>query len=428
MSFFAAVSPPVRMKRFPLLGPLAWALLLSCSSTSTEEDDSHHEDDGTGGSYGIDGSGGGNTGGTVNGSGGLTSAGGTATGGNAAGGELQNSGGGTSSGGTDPGSGGMTNSGGMNGDGDAPISGGAPNQGTSDCDLPELDSPLGSATTALKVLNWAGKNAAISYTFDDSHSSQVSNYNALNALGVPFTFYLTTNWIGGSLSTWIQAKEDGHEIGNHTETHPETANNADIDKATKFIQDNIHVTPLTMAAPNGNPSYSSPAMSRFLFNRGVGGGSIAPLSNVNRYSLPTFIPPPNADKNALDSGVSGAISQGHWQTVTIHGFSGGAFQAISLDGFLQHVEGQRDSNKVWIDSLVAVGSYFIGQKLLDDANPSQEGAASTWSWTLPDHFPEGRCLRIQSTGSVSQNGTPVPEHAMGYYDISLDEGQVTVQP
>jgi peptidoglycan/xylan/chitin deacetylase (PgdA/CDA1 family) len=313
------------------------------------------------------------------------------------------------------------------GDGDAPTSGGGPNQGTSSCDLPELDSAVGPVSGALTVLDWAGKDAAISYTFDDSHSSQVENYDALNALGVPFTFYLTTNWVGSSTPTWIQAHEDGHEIGNHTKSHAGTASDAEIDDATSFIEGNIGVTPLTMAAPNGSTTYSSPAMSRFLFNRGVGGGSIAPLSDANRYNLPTYIPPANADKGTLDSGVSGAVSQGNWQTVLVHGFSAGAYQAISLDGFLAHVEGQRDSGNVWIDSLVAVGSYFIGQKLLDEATPSQDGSSSTWSWTLPDHFPEGRCLRIQSTGSVSQNGTPVAQNALGYYDISLDAGQVTVQ-
>ena len=42
------------------------------------------------------------------------------------------------------------------------------------------------------VLDWAGFKAAVSYTFDDTNSSQIANYPALQALGVRMTFYLIT--------------------------------------------------------------------------------------------------------------------------------------------------------------------------------------------------------------------------------------------
>jgi hypothetical protein len=82
--------------------------------------------------------------------------------------------------------------------------------------------------------------------------------------------------------------------------------------------------------------------------------------------------------------------------------------------------------RVWIDTLLDVGAYFVAQKLLTDATPSVEGAESTWSWTLPQHLPEGRCLRIVSSGDVSQRGAAVIKHPLGYYDLSLDVGQVTI--
>jgi hypothetical protein len=37
--------------------------------------------------------------------------------------------------------------------------------------------------------------------------------------------------------------------------------------------------------------------------------------------------------------------------------------------------------------MVDVGAYWIAQKLLTDAVPSTDGAASTWTWTLPQLFP-----------------------------------------
>lgn len=319
------------------------------------------------------------------------------------------------SGGADPGIG-----------GDSAGSGGGP---TTACGLPALDAPLAAQTEDLSILDWAGKSAAVSYTFDDATSSQVQAYTTINALGVPFTFYVTTGWIGDP-SPWIQALADGHEIGNHSQTHPMAATEEELDGATAYIEQNIGVSPLTMAAPYGDSSYSNPAMSRFLLNRGVSGGSIAPLANANVYSLPTFTPPENADKIALDSGISTALSQGNWQTLLIHGFADfpdSSYLPISLDGFVAHVEELRDSGDVWIDTMLAVGSYFIGQKLLSEATPTVDGDESTWAWSLPAHFPAGSCLRIQSSGTVLQNGTEVPEDPDGYYDISLDAGQVTVR-
>jgi hypothetical protein len=82
-----------------------------------------------------------------------------------------------------------------------------------------IAQPAGAAGN-LRVLTWAGFKAAISYTFDDTNSSQISNYPALNALGVPFTFYLQTNKPTElNNPVWAQALTDGHELGNHTRSH-----------------------------------------------------------------------------------------------------------------------------------------------------------------------------------------------------------------
>lgn len=87
--------------------------------------------------------------------------------------------------------------------------------------MPELSDPVAPANGALEVLNWAGKQAAISYTFDDGTSSQVNAYSTLNSLGVRFTFYLVTDWNLGN-NIWKQVVADGHEIGNHSKSHPES--------------------------------------------------------------------------------------------------------------------------------------------------------------------------------------------------------------
>src|SRR3954447_12506408 len=70
--------------------------------------------------------------------------------------------------------------------------------------------PAGSPGN-LKVLDWAGFKAAVSYTFDDSNPSQIKHYADLQALGVHYSFYLITGRSQSQDPVWKQAVMDGHE-------------------------------------------------------------------------------------------------------------------------------------------------------------------------------------------------------------------------
>ena len=70
-------------------------------------------------------------------------------------------------------------------------------------------------TGGLRVLDWAGFKAAVTYTFDDSYQSQIDAYPKLQATGVRMTFYLI-GYGDHNSPVWGQAAQDGHEIGNHT--------------------------------------------------------------------------------------------------------------------------------------------------------------------------------------------------------------------
>jgi len=84
---------------------------------------------------------------------------------------------------------------------------------------------------------------------------------------------------------------------------------------------------------------------------------------------------------------------------------------------------------VWTDSLVQVAAYWIGQKMLSAVTPVAAGDTQTWTWTLPDHFPPGRSLRVTVTGgTLSQNGAPLPWDDHGYYEVALDAGTLTLAP
>jgi peptidoglycan/xylan/chitin deacetylase (PgdA/CDA1 family) len=283
-------------------------------------------------------------------------------------------------------------------------------------DLPVLNvsgvpRPSGSVGN-LRVLPWAGFRAAVSYTFDDANSSQIQNYAALQGLGVPLTFYLQTNKADAQSQTWAQAVSDGHELGNHTQSHQSTGPNigADTDTATDFIESRFGVTVWTMAAPNGSTAYSDVARTRFLINRGVTDRQIAPNDSSDPFNLPCYIPPTGAGVAAFNAKVDAVRSAGNWQTVLVHGFTGGtdgAFQPVPLAGFLSSVNYAKSLEDVWIDTLVDIAAYWLGQRLISAASPVTSNQVTTWSWALPDHFPPGQFVRVVVDGGTLRQGTTV---------------------
>jgi hypothetical protein len=187
-----------------------------------------------------------------------------------------------------------------------------------------------------------------------------------------------------------------------------------------------------MAAPFGDGSYRELAMSRFLFNRGVQGGLVLPNDDTDPFVLPCFVPDANAPASAFDVHVEGAHRAGGWAIVLVHGFTGGtdgAYKAVRIDDFASAVAHARARDDVWIDSLVAVGAYWRAQKLLAATTPSTAGDTTTWSWTLPPHFPPGKYLRVKvDGGTLTQAGKPLAWDDHGYYELGLDAGTLTLGP
>ena len=71
----------------------------------------------------------------------------------------------------------------------------------------------------------SGASAALSLTFDDGRSSQVTHaVPLLDSFNVKATFYAQPENLLEELELWQQAIASGHEIGNHTIGHPCTGN------------------------------------------------------------------------------------------------------------------------------------------------------------------------------------------------------------
>jgi hypothetical protein len=253
------------------------------------------------------------------------------------------------------------------------------------------------------------------------------------ALDVPFTWYLQTNKTSDLGSTvWAQAVAAGHELGNHSHSHQQTGTGGDIDMATQLIESMFDVTVYTMAAPYGDTSYSTIAETRFLINRGVNNANIAAGNIGGRFNLPCYIPNDDAPKGDMDTQIAATRTAGAWRTVLVHGFNGGsdgAYNSVALDAFVDHVNATKDLGDLWLDTVVDVGAYWIGQATIEAVTPTTAGSDQTWTWTLPDHFPPGKYVRVTVTGgTLKQNGTALPWDANGYYEVALDAESMTLSP
>jgi hypothetical protein len=187
-----------------------------------------------------------------------------------------------------------------------------------------------------------------------------------------------------------------------------------------------------MAAPFGNAVYGDLAATRFLINRGVNNGLVGAGDNTDPFDLPCFVPDEAALADALNKQVDSAVSAKKWRTFLVHGFTGGtdgAYNAVDIGEFVAAVQYAKDLKTVWIDSVVNVGAYWLGQKAFEAVTPATSGTDQVWTWTLPDHFPPGHALRVTVTGGkLSQNGTPLVWDSHGYYEVSLDAKSLTLSP
>ena len=118
---------------------------------------------------------------------------------------------------------------------------------------------------------WPGSDrCALSISFDDARDSQPrALLPLLDRLGVRATFFVLPDPVERDPGPWREVVAAGHEIGNHTATHPCSANNPwsrhrgleqltladftrELDEAEQRIEATLGVTPRVFAYPCGN--------------------------------------------------------------------------------------------------------------------------------------------------------------------------------
>jgi peptidoglycan/xylan/chitin deacetylase (PgdA/CDA1 family) len=87
--------------------------------------------------------------------------------------------------------------------------------------LAGLGAPAVASATHGRPSWPGGARAAVSLTYDDGLNSQLDNVvPELDRRGLKGTFFLTEENIEARLADWVEVARQGHEVANHTMTHP----------------------------------------------------------------------------------------------------------------------------------------------------------------------------------------------------------------
>ena len=230
----------------------------------------------------------------------------------------------------------------------------------------------------------AEKQVAVSLSFDDGRASQLdTGLPILDKYGVKATFYVNPSNIEERLADWKLAASRGHEIANHTLTHPCSGNFAwsrknaveelsldeiarEVDGASRVINELFGFSPATFAYPCGQKyvgrgqqvsSYVPLISKKFVAGRGWRDEAsndpfVCDLAQIFGVEL---------DGLSLEKAerlVEEARENGHWLVFCGHDIGGPAKQT-TLDTTLEALcrYSLDPANGVWIDTVERVGRY-----------------------------------------------------------------------
>lgn len=234
-----------------------------------------------------------------------------------------------------------------------------------------------------------GKRAAISLTFDDARPSQLDyGLPVLNAYDARATFYASLPAVEKRLDDWKCAIAQGHEIGNHTLTHPCSGNfpwsrtkalkdytleriEQELTGANEWILEHLGVQPASFAYPCGQKyvgrgeqcrSYVPLVAKHFIAGRGF--RDEAP--NDPTYCDLAQLNGGDADCCSFDTlkvWLDQTASIGGWLVIAAHDVGKQqagqtmrqTFYTDALEALCQYVH--NPAYGFWIDTVATIGRY-----------------------------------------------------------------------
>ncbi len=234
-----------------------------------------------------------------------------------------------------------------------------------------------------------GKRCAVSLTFDDARFSQIDlGIPLLNRHQVKATFYISPKRLVKRREQWKQALAAGHEIGNHTMSHPCTGNYAfsranaleeytlemmaqELNRANEFIRNELGTTPKSFAYPCGQTyvgrgkdlkSYVPLVAQTFVSGRGWLGES----ANDPWFCDMSQLLGMESDGKSFEQLrvlIDQAATEGRWLILAGHEISDVGTQTTSVASLEALCTYSRNpANGIWIDTVENIAEYIIKKR------------------------------------------------------------------
>jgi hypothetical protein len=236
-----------------------------------------------------------------------------------------------------------------------------------------------------------GRQGAISLSFDDAPPTHLGNaIPILDACDLRGTFYVTYTrpHFQESLEKWRAAFGRGHEIGNHSRTHPCSGNfpwvgeNAleefDLPRMDAELAqaqaDLVGLIPgldrCSFAYPCGQTfvgrgrerrCYVPLVAERFPAGRGVGESANRP-SRLDLACLSSWMVTGETAEQLI-ARAEAAVQAGDWGIFCFHGIGGDhiTIDRDAFEGLVQHLARNRD--RIWTDTVLAVADHVAGSRV-----------------------------------------------------------------
>ena len=241
-----------------------------------------------------------------------------------------------------------------------------------------------------KKFSWPeGKHGAISVTFDDARFSQIDNgLPILDTYGAKATFYVSINSMEKRLDDWKKAVANGHEIGNHSLTHPCSGNfsfareralenytlnmmHYELEESNLIIERLLNVKPVSFAYPCGQKfvgrginvrSYAPVVAENFLTGRGwmdewSNDPAFCDMAQLMGVELD------GKDFEQVKQWIDKTTANGGWLVFCGHDIGEGGRQTTRSSTLKALCEYAQDpANGLWLDTVETIANYIVKQR------------------------------------------------------------------